>query len=60
MVGMKTRVRIYDDGSASLVVGSHAIMTTWDVIGTLATQCEQQLQDFDTRKRKEQHAKNQG
>ena len=57
---MKTRVKVYDDGTAKLVVGSQTIMTTWDEIGTLATQCEQQLQDFDLRKRKEQNAKNQG
>jgi len=53
---MNTRVRIYDDGTAKLVVGPHTWMTTWETIGALATQCEQQLQDFDTRKRKEQHA----
>jgi hypothetical protein len=57
---MKTRVKVYDDGSAKLVVGSQTWMTTWEVLGALATQCEQQLQDFDTRKRKEQHAENQG
>jgi hypothetical protein len=50
---MKTRVKIYDDGSAKLLVGSRTILTTWETIGALATQCEQQLQDFDTRKRKE-------
>ena len=57
---MKTRVKVYDDGSAKLVIGSTYYMTTWETIGALATQCEQQLQDFDIRKRKEQHAKNQG
>ena len=57
---MKTRVKVYDDGSATLVVDSARFMTTWEIIGALATQCEQQLQDFDTRKRKEQHVKNQG
>ena len=57
---MKTRISIYDDGSAKLVIGSQTIMTTWETIGKLATQCEQQLQDFDIRKRKEQHANKQG
>lgn len=57
---MKTRVKVYDDGSAKLVVDSQTYMTTWNEIGTLATQCEQQLQDLDLRKRKEQNAKNQG
>ena len=56
---MITRISIYDDGSAILYIDEQMFMTSWKAIGKLATQCEQQLQDFDIRKRKEQHAKEQ-